>query len=80
MKVRLFSDGIVPIESEIKHLDSFVFCSDEDLSGTHFLNAVDATIGHGPYLALLVDGVVEDLEYIQVPIYLPHKHMSIIYS
>ena len=80
MKVRLFSNGIVPIESEIEHLDSLVVCTDKDLSGTHFLNAVDATIAHSLNLALVVDGVVEDLEYIQVASILTHNNMYIIYS
>ena len=80
MEVGLFSDGVVPIESEVEHLHSLVESTHEDLSSTYFLNAEDASIAHSLNLALVVDGVVQDLEYIQVPIVLTHNNMSIIYS
>ena len=80
MEVGLFSDGVVPIESEVEHLHSLVLSTHEDLSSTYFLDAVDVIIAHGLNLALVVDGVIEDLVYIQVPTTLPHNYMSIIYS
>ena len=64
MEVRLLSNSIVPVKCECEQLHSLGFPTYQDLSCAYFLYALNISIGHGLYLAFVVDSVVEYLEYI----------------